>query len=233
MTPTAARSSVPPRSVHARRQAVLDEVTRIWEHLPGPTGHLLADVTDDRLIAGIAPAAACYALPPEARSADTVPPWWTWRPSSWSAGHRRDELVLAAAFGLAAIDAELRHHAPTAVLRVVGQPDTVVTPTRDRERHAKVIDLVQAARNDLVDYDQMDPARSTRPTALPSLVMAAAVYFLPAEMRELSRTGVPFLWAWPSASWRQLPRRIDEQATATAMTLAALEIYDRPLSVVT
>jgi hypothetical protein len=34
-------------------------------------------------------------------------------------------------------------------------------------------------------------------------------------------------------SWRQLPHRVDELVTATAMTLAALEIYDRPLSAVT
>ncbi len=55
--------------------------------------------------------------------------------------------------------------------------------------------------------------------------MCAAVYALPAAYRELNRSGIPLMWAWPSSLYEPRARR-DELIEAMAMMLVAVERVD-------
>jgi hypothetical protein len=76
----------------------------MWKQLTGSEGNDLSRTT--RIVAGIAPAAACYVMPSWARDrgATDVPLWWIWPAGSWVSGDRRQELLLAAALALAAVE---------------------------------------------------------------------------------------------------------------------------------
>ena len=86
------------------RAGIATEVIEMWKQLTGPDGNDLSRTA--RISAGIAPAAACYVMPSWARDrgATDIPPWWTWPAASWVAGDRRQELLLAAALALAAVE---------------------------------------------------------------------------------------------------------------------------------
>jgi hypothetical protein len=90
-----------------------------------------------------------------------------------------------------------------------------------------VLTAVDQARADLIDHEGLDPALSQRTTGLESLMLAAACYLLPTEMRQMARAGVPTIWAWPTASWINHPDRDTELTDAAAMTQAVIELYDR------
>jgi hypothetical protein len=90
-----------------------------------------------------------------------------------------------------------------------------------------VLTAVDQARADLIDHEGLDPALSQRTTGLESLMLAAACYLLPTEMRQMARAGVPTIWAWPTTSWINHPDRDTELTDAAAMTQAVIELYDR------
>ena len=76
----------------------------MWTQLTGPAGNDLSRTA--WIVAGIAPAAACYVMPSWARDrgATDIPLWWIWPPAIWVTGDRRQELLLAAALALAAVE---------------------------------------------------------------------------------------------------------------------------------
>ena len=86
---------------------------------------------------------------------------------------------------------------------------------------------VDRARAVLVDHEGLDPALSQRTTGLESLMLAAACYLLPTEMRQMARAGVPTIWAWPTASWMNHTDRDTELTVAAAMAQAVIELDDR------
>jgi hypothetical protein len=67
------------------RAGIATEVVEMWTQLTGPEGYDLSRTA--RIVAGIAPAAACYVMPTWARDrgATGVPLWWTWPAGSWVA----------------------------------------------------------------------------------------------------------------------------------------------------
>ncbi len=206
--------------------AVMAEVAEIWELLVDPDGRPLAP-TAPAYVEGIAPAAACYLLPLWAReqSRTGVPLWWIWPDGSWGAGpSRRDELLLGAALGLAALE----HHSPPwtgRTLTVV--PDGAGTPAkraRIDDRRPAILQGVEQARIEVRDYDDLDPATSSRPTAVDALTLAAACYLLPEVMREMGASEVPNLWAWPTKAWIHHDDRAAELMTGVALALAAVEL---------
>ena len=103
------------------RAGIATEVIEMWKQLTGPEGNDLSRTA--RIVAGIAPAAACYVMPTWARDrgATDIPLWWTWPAGSWVSGDRRQELLLAAALALAAVE-QNRH------------PRTTPTPGRRQGR---------------------------------------------------------------------------------------------------
>ena len=208
--------------------AVMAEAAEIWELLVGPDGRPLA-TTAPAYVEGIAPAAACYLLPLWAReqSRTGVPLWWIWPDGSWGTGpSRRYELLLATALGLAALE----HHTPPwtgRALTVV--PDSAGTSSkrpRIDDRRPAILQAVERTRVDLRDYDGLDPATSSRPTAVEALTLAAACYLLPEVMRETGAYDVPNLWAWPTTAWIQHDDRATELMTGVALALAAIELID-------
>ena len=208
--------------------AVMAEAADIWELLVGPDGRPLA-TTAPAYVEGIAPAAACYLLPLWAReqSRSGVPLWWIWPDGSWGAGpSRRHELLLAAALGLAAVE----HHTPPwtgRTLTVV--PDNAAVRTkrpRVDDRRPAILQAVEQARVEVRDYDDLDPATSSRPAAVEALTLAAACYLLPEVMREKEASEVPKLWAWPTEAWIHHDDRAAELMTGVALALAAIELID-------
>ena len=213
--------------------AVMAEAADIWELLVGPDGRPLATAAP-AYVEGIAPAAACYLLPLWARerSRTGVPLWWIWPDSSWGAGpSRRHELLLAAALGLAALE----HHTPPwtgRTLTVV--PDVAGAPAkrpRIDDRRPAILQAVEQTRMEVRDYDDLDPATSSRPAAIEALTLAAACYFLPEVMRETGASEVPNLWAWPSKAWIRHDDRAADLMTGVALALAAIELIDTAASV--
>ena len=212
------------------RAGIATEVTEMWKQLTGPEGNDLSRTT--RIVAGIAPAAACYVMPNWARNRGTtdVPLWWTWPAESWVSGDRRQELLLAAALALAAVEQTDSHGPLPPPLTVVKDADEITRPTPAGHRRGsrdRILAAVDQARADLVDHEGLDPARSLRPSGLESLMLATACYLLPAEMREIGRAGVPQMWAWPTSSWIDIQDRATELTIAAAMAQAVIELHDR------
>jgi nucleotide-binding universal stress UspA family protein len=211
------------------RAGIATEVIEMWTQLTGPEGNDLSRTA--RIIAGIAPAAACYVMPSWARDrgATGVPPWWTWPAKSWLPGDRRQELLLAAALALAAVEQTPTHGQPPP-LTVVRDADETTRPASAGHRRGsrdRILAAVEQARADLVDHEGLDPARSLRPSGLESLMLATACHLLPAEMREIGRAGVPQMWAWPTTSWMDIQDRATELTIAAAMAQAVIELHDR------
>ena len=104
------------------RAGIANEVIEMWQQLTGPDGNDLSRTP--RIIAGIAQAAACYVMPSWARDrgATDIPLWWTWPAGRWVSGDRRQELLLAAALALAAVEQTGAHGNPPP-LTVVRNPD--------------------------------------------------------------------------------------------------------------
>ena len=155
--------------------------------------------------------------------------WWIWPARSWGTAERRQELVLGAALALAAVAASTptQSSVPTlAVVRDAADTHPAAPGARRRPRDT-VLAAVDQARADLVDHEGLDPALSQRTTGLESLMLAAACYLLPTEMRQMARAGVPTIWAWPTVSWINHPDRDIELNVAAAMTQAVIELYDR------
>src|SRR4029079_197497 len=181
---------------------------------------------------GIAPAAACYVMPTWARDrgATGVPPWWIWPARNWVSGERRQELLLAAALALAAVEQTDSHGPFPPPLTVVRDADEITRPTPVGHRRGsrdRILAAVDQARTALVDHEGLDPARSLRPSGLESLMLATACHLLPAEMREIGRSGVPQIWAWPTSSWIDIQDRATELIIAAAMAQAVIELHDR------
>jgi hypothetical protein len=233
MTATVTERSMsirPAPAQQSRRAAIHNEVVDIWDRLTGPDGNAFARSRSARFIAGTAPAAACYMLPEWARDPGHagVPLWWIWPAASWASGDRRQELLLSASLGLAALTHETGQAART--LTLVARDGAARTDRPNARREAdlrqQTLESVARARRELVDHDGSDPVLSQRPSALESLMLAAACYLLPGPMREMADAGVPQLWAWPSTSWDDQLDRADELTIGTALALAAVELYD-------
>jgi hypothetical protein len=212
------------------RAGIAAEVIEMWKQLTGPDGDDLSRTT--RIVAGIAPAAACYVMPSWARDrgATDVPLWWIWPAGSWVSGDRRQELLLAAALALAAVEHTGSHGPQTPPLTLVGDADEITRSTPAGHRRGsrdRILAAVEQARADLVDHEGLDPARSPRPSGLESLMLATACHLLPAEMREIGRAGVPQMWAWPTTSWIDIQDRATELTIAAAMAQAVIELHDR------
>lgn len=219
--------------VESRRTALLAEVIEVYGRLTDPNGRALNE-SNQRLAAGIAPAAACYALPEFARDLGSVgvPLLWTWPADSWAAGDRRNELLLAAALALAATLEQAKTGGMTDRPRLSVVRDGDVPEDDQGERRPAdhrigwATAAVERVRADLVDVDGEDPSCSLRPMAVERLALAAACYLLPAELRAASRTGVPQMWAWPDATWIEHSDREGELLTGAAMVLATIELLD-------
>jgi hypothetical protein len=211
------------------RAGIAAEVIELWTQLTGPDGNDLSRTA--RIAAGIAPAAACYVMPSWARDqgATDIPLWWTWPPGSWVSGDRRQELLLAAALALAAVEQAGTNGQPPP-LTLVRDVDETTRPAPAGHRRGsrdRILTAVERARAELVDHEGLDPARSLRPSGLESLMLATACHLLPAEMREIGRAGVPQMWAWPTSSWIDIQDRATELTIAAAMAQAVIELHDR------
>jgi hypothetical protein len=212
------------------RAGIAAEVIEMWKQLTGPEGNDLSRTT--QIVAGIAPAAACYVMPSWARDrgATDVPLWWIWPAGSWVSGDRRQELLLAAALALAAVEHTGSHGPQTPPLTLVRDADEITRSAPAGHRRGsrdRILAAVEQARADLVDHEGLDPARSPRPSGLESLMLATACHLLPAEMREIGRAGVPQMWAWPTSSWIDIQDRATELTIAAAMAQAVIELHDR------
>ena len=212
------------------RAGIATEVIEMWKQLTGPEGNDLSRTA--RIAAGIAPAAACYVMPTWARDrgATGVPPWWIWPARNWVSGERRQELLLAAALALAAVEQTDSHGPFPPPLTVVRDADEITRPTPVGHRRGsrdRILAAVDQARTALVDHEGLDPARSQRPSGLESLMLATACHLLPAEMRQIGRAGVPQMWAWPTSSWVDIQDRATELTIAAAMAQAVIELHDR------
>jgi len=212
-----------------RRSAVLAEVLEVYRRLTGPGNEPIDEITETTAV-GIAPAAACYAMPPWARStgADEKPLLWLWPAPTWGAGDRDQELSLAAAFGVAAaVDYARRGEQPRPTLSVVREDGSTSRRRRpEPDVPGWVVGLVEQRRAQLVDLDGGDPARSLRPRADERMALAAACYLLPSELRAQGRSAVPLMWAMPDHLWIDYPDRLDELIEGVALLLATIELTD-------
>ena len=95
-------------------------------------------------------------------------------------------------------------------------------------RRAAVLDEVAAVRARLRGPGGQDPAALAALSEDDDVVeMAAAVYALPEQFRELgSRTGLPLMWPWPAELWEGLADRRDQLLLAAALCAAAVERID-------
>lgn len=136
-----------------------------------------------------------------------------------------------------------KHHTPPwtgRTLTVV--PDSAAAPakrSRVDDRRPAILQAVKQARIEVRDYDDLDPATSSRSAAVEALTLAAACYLLPEVMRETGASEVPNLWAWPTKAWIHHDDRAAELMTGVALALAAIELVDadtagqpRPLAVI-
>ena len=210
------------------RVGIAAEVTELWEQLTGSDGSDLGRTAG--IVAGIAPAAACYVMPGWARNrgATGVPLWWIWPAGNWVSGERRQELLLAAALALAAAEQCIpQTPPPPPTLAVVRDANGTRAQGHRRGSRDRILAAVDQARADLVDHEGLDPARSLRPSGLESLMLATACHLLPPQMRVIGRAGVPQLWAWPTASWVDDLDRASELTISAAMVQAVIELHDR------
>ena len=104
---------------------------------------------------------------------------------------------------------------------------------------ARILAELACVREGLIGPDGRDPALSPPLGPEDDVVeMCAAVYAMPEQFREVSRTGVPLMWSWPSKFYSRCGRR-DQLLLAGALILTAIERIDlgesrrrRPLQIV-
>jgi hypothetical protein len=154
-------------------------------------------------------AAACNALPGYARELNRqgVPRLWPYA-SGYADGLRRDELLLAIGYLVAALEDHTLDNGGVLVPR------------------AAITRRICRLRDDLVGPTPGDPGRSTRASAVDALAFTGACYALPVYARELGRHQIPLLWPWPRGLYRQHERGL-ELLLAAAMLLAEIERQDR------
>ncbi len=184
--------------------ATLDELATLRPWFTPPP-----QIRVESLPVGCALAAACYALPDFARPLDTAGQhrWWPFFGGWHVVGSRRDELLAAAGFLLAAHGA------------LSGQ---------DIEPAAQLVEVEQLRQN-LDGPHPGDPAHSTRPSAVDALAFAATCYALPPFARQTGVQGIPLLWPWPARLWSPSDRGT-ELLTACAMVVAEIERH--PVAVI-
>lgn len=93
---------------------------------------------------------------------------------------------------------------------------------------ATLIDELIMIRKSVKGPDGGDPALG-RPTSLEddAVEMCAAVYALPVQFRELGKSGIPLMWAWPWDLYGKGLDRRDELMLAAALLLSSVERLDR------
>ncbi len=97
---------------------------------------------------------------------------------------------------------------------------------RSTAHAARILAELASVRDGLVGPDGSDPAVSPPLGPEDNVVeMCAAVYAMPEQFRELSRTGIPLMWSWPSKFYSQCGRR-DQLLLAGALILTAIERID-------
>ena len=185
-----------------QRALILGEILEVRRHLTNPAAVWATD--EPRSLA-----AACYALPGYARELNRqgTPRLWPFA-AGYAEGRRRDELLLAIGYLIAAFE---DHTLDTA--RVVLNRGAIT---------ARICRL----RDELVGPTPGDPGRSTRSSAVDALAFTAACYALPVYARELGRHQIPLLWPWPRGLYVQHERGVELQLSA-AMLLAEIERQDR------
>lgn len=205
---------------------VQHEVLQVHDRLEGPDGRPLADLLSVWR-PGVALASACYLAPPELRDPGGVglPLWWVWPSDSWSAGDRRDELLLGAALALAAVSDECQATpAQTSPrLRVVTTADQIERPDVAQDVQG-ILDRASQNRRRLPDLE-LSPV--PRPGTLDRICLAAAVLLLPPGLRRAGRGEVPQMWPWPDSYWISGQSRGQELLDALTFALTALQTNDR------
>ena len=128
--------------------------------------------------------------------------------SGYAEGLRRDELLLAIGYLIAAFE------------------DHALDTGQGSARTGPITARICRLRDELVGPTPGDPGRSTRSSAVDALAFTGACYALPVYARELGRHQVPLLWPWPRGLYRQHERGL-ELLLAAAMLLAEIERQDR------
>lgn len=191
-----------------QRALILGEILEVRTHLTNPAAVSATD--EPRSLA-----AACYALPGYARELNRqgTPRLWPYA-SGYAEGRRRDELLLAIGYLIAAFE---DHTLDTAGVLL---------------NRAAITTRICRLRDELVGPTPGDPGRSTRSSAVDALAFTGACYALPVYARELGRHQIPLLWPWPRGLYRQHERGL-ELMLAAAMLLAEIERQDRATGTVT
>ena len=187
-----------------QRALILNEIVEVRSHLIDPSLVAVPAALDEPR----ALAAACYALPAYVREVNRegAPRLWPFT-GGYAEGRRRDELLLAAGYLIAAFE------------------DHVLDAGQPVERGA-ILSRIRRLRGDLAGPTPGDPAQSTRSSAVDALAFTAACYALPVYARELGRHAIPLLWPWPRGLYAQRERGV-ELLLAAAMVLAEIERQDR------
>lgn len=107
---------------------------------------------------------------------------------------------------------------------MAGAPPTA----RAIARRAAILEEVAATRARLRGPGGRDPATLAALSEDDDVVeMAAAVYALPEQFRELgTRTGLPLMWPWPAELWDGMADRREQLLQAAALCMAAVERLD-------
>ena len=134
--------------------------------------------------------------------------------AGYAEGRRRDELLLAIGYLIAAFE------------------DHTLDTTGVLLNRGAITARMCRLRDELVGPTPGDPGRSTRSSAVDALAFTGACYALPVYARELGRHQVPLLWPWPRGLYRQHERGL-ELLLAAAMLLAEIERQDRATGTVT
>lgn len=175
---------------------------------------------------GIAPAAASYLTPPSLRNTGAAgqPIWWVWPPASWSAGDRREELILGTALAIAAAEHTRPDSVPSTAPRL-----TVVDTERTRPNtNISEITAAVTTSQDFARSPDGEPTAALRPGALDRICLAAAVLVLPTELRHSGSRAVPQMWPWPDELWSVGGSdRTSELVRGIALALAAIQTWDR------
>jgi hypothetical protein len=187
-----------------QRALILDEIGEVRSHLMDPSLVASSAAAEEPR----ALAAACYALPAYAREVNRegVPRLWPFG-SGYADGRRRDELLLAIGYLIAAFE------------------DHALDAGRPVERPV-ILRRICRLRGELAGPTPGDPSRSTRSSAVDALAFTGACYALPVYARELGRHAIPLLWPWPRGLYVQHERGL-ELLLAAAMLLAEIERQDR------
>lgn len=187
-----------------QRALILDEIAEVRSHLTDPPRATSSVPSEEPR----ALAAACYALPSYAREMNRqgTPRLWPFD-SGYAEGLRRDELLLAIGYLIAAFED-----------RALDAGHLVERPI--------ILRRICQLRTELVGPTPGDPSRSNRSSALDALAFTGACYALPVYARELGRHAVPLFWPWPRGLYVQHNRGVELQLSA-AMLLAEIERQDR------